>query len=238
MKRFRELIARIQERYPSDDFFAKFEQSCGAEPSIRSHYRSYNKALMLLDNKSWSVLSEKAINHFRDERKGQRKQGFFNQLNEAFAYRYLLRRGFKDIQFIKETKGKTPDISFVDRGTVGYCEVKTIGISDAEINRRETPGVHDGRVYFNLSVKIQRTLESDIREAWAQIHSVGENGLIFVLIRFDDIASDYYERNRKQLTEFCRIRRFENLVIKIDHRGSKGIRIKPRSAVSARCNSL
>ena len=238
MKRFRELVARIRERYPSDDFFSNFEQSCHADPSKRKHYRCYNEALMLLDNESWITLRGKAIKHFRDERKGQRKQGCFNQLNEAFAYRYLLRRGFQNIRFIKETKGKTPDISFVDRGTESYCEVKTIGISDAEINRRETRGAQDGGVYFNLSFKIQHTLESDIREAWAQIHSLGENGLIFVLIRFDDIAPDYYERNRKQLAEFCRSRGFENLIIKIDHRGNKGIRIKPRRAVGARCKSL
>jgi hypothetical protein len=238
MKRFRELVAHIRERYPSDNFFANFEQSCRAEPSRIKHYRSYNEALMLLDEESWSTLRDKAINHFRDERKGQRKQGFFNQLNEAFAYRYLLLQGFKNIRFIKETKEKTPDISFVDRGTESFCEVKTIGISDAEINRRETPAVHDSSVYFNLSIKIQRTLESDIREAWAQIYSLGKNGLVFILIRLDDIASDHYKRNRKQLAEFCRSRGFENLVIKIDHRGNRGIRIKPRRVVGGRRKSL
>jgi hypothetical protein len=225
MKRFRELISHIRQRYPSDDWVADYEQSCCAWPSARAHYRRYDDALMLLDDKSWSTLRDKAVAHFRDERKGQRKQGFFNQLNEAFAYGYLLRQGFKNIRFVDETKGKTPDISFVDRGIESFCEVKTIGISDVEIRRRETPGVHDGSVYFNLSAKIPLALESGVREAWAQIHSHGENGLVFALIRFDDIASDHYKRNRKQLVEFCRSRGFENLIIKINHLGNRGIRI-------------
>ena len=118
MKRFRELIAGIREKYHSDDFFENLEDSCRRERSRQKHYRSYNDALMLLDDESWSTLKEKAIEQFMNEREGQRKQGFFNQLNEAFAYRYLLRRGFENIRFIKETKERTPDIRFSDRGTV------------------------------------------------------------------------------------------------------------------------
>ena len=226
MKRFRDLITAVRDRFPDDDFFADFEHPCRLEPTIRKHYRCYNEALMLLDDESWSTLRDKALEHFRNERKGQRKQGFFNQLNEAFAYRYLRRRGFKNIRFIKEGKEKRPDIGFVDRGTKCYCEVKTIGISDDEISRRESRGIHDGSVYFNLSARLQKRLEADVRRAWAQIHSLGETGFVFIVVRFDDIAQDHYKRHRKQLAEFCRSRGFENLVIKIDHRGSKGIGIK------------
>jgi len=238
MRRFRELITAIRKKYSSDKFFADFEETYRLEPTRLRHYRSYDEALRLLDDESWKILEEKAIKHFKNERRGQRKEGFFNQLNEAFAYRYLLRRGCQNIRFIKEATEKTPDISFVDRGIEGYCEVKTIGLSDAEIRRRETPGIKDHNVYFDLSTKIKRTLEDDVRQAWEQIHSRGENGLVFILIRFDDIASDNDKRHRKQLIEFCRSRGFENLVLKIDHRGNKGIRIKGRLAVGTRYKSL
>jgi hypothetical protein len=233
MKRFRELIAAVRERFPADPFFADFEKSCRAEPSRRKHYRSYNDALMLLDNESWSTLKQKAIEQFPTEREGQRKQGFFTQLNEAFAYRYLVRRGIKTIRFVKEAKDKRPDISFLDRGTERYCEVKTIGISDDEISRRETRGVQDGNVYFNLSEGFLNKLAVDIDAARKQIHSLGENSLVFILIGFDDIAQDNRKRHRKQLAAFCQSRGFENLVIKMDHRGNSGIRIKPRLAVGA-----
>jgi hypothetical protein len=225
MKRFRELITDIRERYPADDFFADFEKSCRLEPYKKKHYRSYNDALMLLDNESWNILKEKAIEHFENERIGQRKQGFFNQLNESFAYRYLLCRGFKNVRFLKERKQKCPDIRFVDRGTESYCEVKTVGISDDEINRRSSKGAYDGEVYFNLSPGLENKLAAGIDRAWEQIHSLGENGLVFILIRIDDMALDHYVRNRNQLTEFCRSRGFENVVIKIGHRGSKRIEI-------------
>ena len=56
---------------PADPFFADFEKSCRAEPSRRKHYRSYNDALMLLDNESWSTLKQKAIEQFPTEREGQ-----------------------------------------------------------------------------------------------------------------------------------------------------------------------
>jgi hypothetical protein len=225
MKRFRELVADTRKRYPADDFFADFEKSCQLEPYKKRHYRSYNDALLLLDNESWNILKEKAIEHFVNEREGQRKQGFFNQLNEAFAYRYLLRKGLKNVRFIKEGKQKSPDIYFVDRGTESYCEVKTVGISDDEIIRRSSNGVHDAEVYFNLSTGFTNKLAANIDRAWEQIHSLGETGLVFILVRFDDMALDYYSRNRRQLTEFCRNRGFKNVVIKIGHRGSKIIRI-------------
>ncbi|MGA8409167.1 MAG: hypothetical protein WB680_18480, partial [Candidatus Acidiferrales bacterium] len=109
MKRFRELIAAVREKHPSDTFFADFESSCLREPLKRKHYRCYNDALMLLDDESWNILKEKAVKYFMVRREGQLKEGFFNQLNEAFAYRYLLHRGMENIRFVKEAKVKRPD---------------------------------------------------------------------------------------------------------------------------------
>ncbi len=67
---------------------------------------------MMLDDESWHILKEKALQHYFDHRKSQKTQGFFNQLNEAFAYRYLVNKGFKNIRFIKEDKNKRPDIEY------------------------------------------------------------------------------------------------------------------------------
>src|SRR6267143_826505 len=120
MKRFRELIADIRKKYPDDKFFVDFESSCRVEPAKARHYRSYDDALMLLDDMSWNILKGKAIEHFGNERDGQRKQGFFNQLNEAFAYRYLMRKGFGNVRFIEEGNRKRPDIRFVDRKKERY----------------------------------------------------------------------------------------------------------------------
>jgi hypothetical protein len=233
MKRFRELVRAARDRFPGDDFFADFESGSRLQPSRLKHYRPYNDALMLLDNKSWITLEEKALKHFRNERNGQRKQAFFNHLNEAFAYRHLLRRGFKNIRFIEEAKEKRPDLGFVDRGTECYCEVKTIGVSDDEIKRRETHGVQDGNVYFNLSPGFLNKLATTVETAWTQIRSLGEHGLVFILINSDDIAHDHDKRHRKQLTEFYQSQGFENLVIKMGYLGNRGIRINHRFAVGS-----
>ena len=126
---------------------------------------------------------------------------------------------------MEEGKEKSPDISFIDRGTKGYCEVKTVGISDDEINRRSSHRVYDCGAYFNLGIGFQNKLAADFDRAWEQIHSRGENGIVFIIVRFDDMVLDHYARYRRQLTDFCRLRGVENLVIKIGHRGNKIIRI-------------
>jgi hypothetical protein len=225
MRRILELISDVREKYCDDDFFADFEDSCQTEPKKR-HYLSYNRALMTLDNDSWNVLKCKAIQHFKDERIGQRKQAFFNQLNEAFAYRYLLRRGFKEVRFISEGRRKTPDIRFLDQGAAKYCEVKTLGISVDEINRREGSSVRGGEVYLLLSAGFLGKLANHVDLAWKQVRSIGEHGLVFVFIRFDDIALDHYPTYRRQLIQFAHNRNVENVVIKVGELGSTGICIK------------
>jgi hypothetical protein len=92
MKRIRELIATVTKKYPNDQFFADFEESCRINTAKRSWYRTYDIALQTLDKESWQILEEKAVKHFNDHRPGQLKQGFFHQLNEAFAYNYLVRQ--------------------------------------------------------------------------------------------------------------------------------------------------
>jgi hypothetical protein len=58
MKRFRELIIEVRNRYLVDDFFKDFENSCRTQPAKRKHYRSYDDALMLLGDESWNTLKD------------------------------------------------------------------------------------------------------------------------------------------------------------------------------------
>jgi hypothetical protein len=223
MKRISEIVAEIRNRYPKDDFFSDFERSC---PIERKHLRSYDEALMVLDDESWQILKEKALRHYLDERQGQRKQGFFNQLNESLAYRYLVQKGFECVRFIKEGKNQSPDISFEDRDTSGYCEVKTLGISDNEIQRRSSHSVYDGSEYLDLSPGFLAKLRCDFSQALDQIRSFGKKGLVFIIIRFDDIALYHYQRYRKQLLKYCRGQGFDSLFLKIGERGNKRICIR------------
>jgi len=215
MKRIREIIANIRHRYPNDDFFLNFEHSCRISQGKRNCYRAYNSALMVLDDDSWLILKSKALRHYFDHRNGQKKQGFFNQLNEAFAYRYLVTNGFDNVRFIKESKEKSPDIKFTGHDGQSYCEVKTLGISNDEINRRHITTVCDGSIHGNLSDEFLKKFCDAVNTAKRQICAFGPNGLVYVIIKFDDIALDYYKNYRKQLTTFSDIHGFDDLFVKI-----------------------
>jgi len=146
-------------------------------------------------------------------------------LNEAFAYRYLVRQGCSEVRLIKEDGTRSPDISFIIDKAQRYCEVKTLGISDDEIDRRTSGDVFDGRYYVHLSKSfLDKKFSDAITHANEQILSRGQ-GLIYVIMRFDDIALDYYENYKKQLIRFSIENRFDNLFIKIGLRGNKRISV-------------
>ncbi len=229
MKRILEIIADIRNRYPQDDFFANFEDSCKNCLDKEKCYRTYNGALKVLDAESWQILKDKVLNQFLNHRKGQTKQGFFNQLNEAFAYRYLVSKGFKDIRFIKEAEDKrSPDIKFSVNNTWCCCEVKTLGISDDEINRRDTMAAYDNSVYVSLTDGFLNKFHDAVNTARKQISAFGSDGLVYIIIEFDDGALDYYQNYRKQLISFLARQGFEDLFIQIGLLGSKSICITHR----------
>lgn len=232
MKRIYELITAVKSHHTNDGFFDNFAESCQLSPDKRKQYGIYNRAFMMLDDKSWLILKEKAIEHYYDHRNGQKKQGFFNQLNEAFAYRYLVNRGYNKVRFIKESKKKNnrrPDIEYIVNKDKYYCEVKTLGISDDEIKRRGTGSVIDGSVYYSLSDSfLDIKFKGAVCDAWTQINQLGKDGLAFILMRFDDIALDHYYHYRKQLISYSKKQGFQNLFIKIGLTGNRRICITSR----------
>ena len=125
------------------------------------------------------------MKHYPEYREGQKKQGFFNQLNEAFAYRYLVNsKGVENIQFLKEGRSKTPDIKFVVNNKQLYCEVKTLGISDDEIKHRKTSSSGDPIDEY-LSDGFLNKFKYAVESAWEQINSCGTNGLAYIHVNFD-----------------------------------------------------
>jgi hypothetical protein len=228
MRRILELIADVKRRYPNDGFFSNFEPSCQLSELKTKYYQAYNKALKVIDDESWQILKDKALQHYMDHRGGQKKQGLFNQLNEAFAYQYLVSKGFDNVRFIREEqRQKSPDIRFKVRDKQNYCEVKTLCISNDEISQRSEIGkVHDGLVYINLNYGFLNKFCHAVNHARQQIASMGSNGLVYIVIRFDDMALDYYDNYRKQLLNFSKVCGFDNLFIKIGEVGKMRIFIK------------
>lgn len=130
------------------------------------------------------------------------KQGFFNQLNEAFAYRHLVNRRFSHVEMVPEGRQTAPDIRYVDGSQVMHCEVKTLSISDDEIDRRASKSSHSN-VYAELSEGFLRKMGEAVAGAEQQIRSAGSGGLVYLVVNFDDIAQDYYKHSyRPQVRSF------------------------------------
>ena len=169
----------------------------------------------MLDEASWKTLRQKATMHFNDHRQGQIKQGFFNQLNEAFAYQLLHRLGHQDIRFVDELPHhETPDLSYRANGTLRHCEVKSIGISEDEIERR-TGAQAWKRPYASLNVEFFNQLDCNIGRAEAQIASAGTCGLVFIIVTFDDFTGTYYSTYRRQIEQHLQRHEAKDVFVKV-----------------------
>lgn len=223
MRRIRELISIIQKAHPTDAFFANIESTWETSRQARAQYAAYDRAMRMLDTSSWIELKTKAVRHFLDHRKGQLKQGFFNQLNEVFAYELLARRGCTDVQILQE-KGKTiPDIGFKFNGVPAHCEVKTIGISEEQLARWEKIQAFSGSIYSQLSDGFLKKLTNTLTSAQSQISSQGTTGLIYLIVLFDDFTLMYYERYREQILNTIQAHEAPNVYLKIGLLGQRRI---------------
>lgn len=204
MKRLNELIQKIITSGKDDGFFNQIEFDSVNQPLAYQWYKAYEQVFEYLDSESWNILSAKAIEHYKQRRDGQLKEAFYNQLNEAFAYQYLVMQGYDNVKFLDDTakKKKTPDLSYEINGKQFYCEVKSIGVSDDELYRSQSGESYEGSVYYSLDEGFFNKIKSKFNEASIQISEHGE-GLVFIYIpRFDDFTHMYYSYYREQIIKF------------------------------------
>jgi hypothetical protein len=79
-----------------------------------------------------------------------------------------------------------------------------------------------------LSLGFLNKFSDSVNEAKQKINAFGTNGLIYIIIIFDDFTLDYYQTYRKQLINFSEDQKFENLFIKIGLSGNRRILIEER----------
>jgi hypothetical protein len=233
MQRVLELVAEVTIRYPKDKFFANFRRSLATNKAKRSYYLTYERAFLHLDPLSWKALKGKALAHFRHHRDGQHKQGFFSQLSDAFAYRYLVRRGFADVRILREDGRTKPDIAYRSKGKQQFCEVKTINISTSEIERRSSGKYEDRGCYQQLGTGFLGKLASDLRVAQRQIEAQGATGIIFILVHFDDFTFDHYSSYRSQLCGFVRQCGYDEVYLKVGTQGHRHVYHRHPSPIGA-----
>ena len=227
MARVHDLIAAIRTAHPTDPFFHNFEASLRTDPLKRSYYAAYERAFSCLDDTSWTNLRSKAVAHSHEQRPKRVKAPLFDQLNDAFAYRWLVNRGFSQVTILPEdhrATQKSPDISFCGCGRELACDVKTLNVSNNELDRRCAPdyNIPDGTPanpkYYDWSTTFQKlhpTFFKKIDEAVAkgteQIRTRCKNGLVFILVHSDDYASTFYPEHRVCIASH--LRRFQDIAV-------------------------
>ena len=223
MQRMRELIAAVNQRHPTDLFFDGLDQTLLGSRQAHRMYNSYDRAFQCLDITSWEELKNKAIRHFLDHRPGQLKQGFFNQANDAFAYQLLRRQGCSEIRVLPEFGTKTPDIEYRKGETLAGCEVKTLGISEDLITRRDTMQVFSSSIYYELSPGYLNKFAKTITQAREQLLSCYPTGLVFLVVHFDDFTMAHYSTYRRQLKDAIAQQVETSIYVKIGLFGNRRI---------------
>ena len=215
MERVGELVADARRQHPDDDFFAGFEDRLFDSASMRGWYQRYEQAFASLPLAEWVCLRTKALEHFTDHRPGQRKQGFFFQLNEAFAYEYLVGQGYGDVRFVQECIARrTADLSYLALRRSCHCEVKSVGISDQEIARRSGDRA-SARPYATLGRGVLWKIESAIRDGRDQLAASGTSGLVYIDVMPDDFTRTHDKTFCVQLVHALKSAGCEDVVLRL-----------------------
>ena len=173
---------------PSDCYFHDLDELLKNEKSC---YTTLDNELNRLDEISWEFL-KKECSH--DLCQNNNKRGWtqlFNKLNEAKGYGYLVDKGCHIVEFIPTSKingVETPDLKGSNEEANFLCEVKTINLSDFEIQRRANGSVKE--VCYELNDGLRFQLSKVIDKAKSQLKSyqvVNVKGrIVFVVVYNDD----------------------------------------------------
>src|SRR6201987_2808321 len=126
------------------------------------HVREIESDLQRLDACGWELLKGDLVPLVKKRKHERGWQPLLNKLNEAKGYNHLVRIGCTDVQFLRRSSSRTPDL----KGRLGpstvLCEVKTINPSDNEFKSREDHSVRSIVIqlptgFFN---KLRSTLET------------------------------------------------------------------------------
>ena len=160
-----------------------------------------------LAERDWRALLQKVIPIFKRRHVvSGRDRGWqlaFDIFNEAEAYRWLASKGFADLQFIPELGNKrTPDIAAFYRQEKWLCEVKTVNLSDKEIELRTGTKVRESSDRLEdsfLNTKLKCLIEQAGRQF--ENHS-SERRLLIIIFNFDDSLHEFVESHLEQIQTY------------------------------------
>ncbi len=182
----------------------------------------YEDALQCLDSAAWEFIKEEATIKLTkwDEKNARGQQQLFDLLNEAMAYKYLLKEiGCLDIRFIprsskKTTPLKTPDLEGTLEHIKVICEVKTINISDDEaLTRREMssgfrprcnePPEKLGQAFCKKLTDKLAIAKKQI-EKYIEKYAIGNDtrNIVYIIINFDDMWDTRKEQYFQEIDNY------------------------------------
>jgi hypothetical protein len=195
-------IYEIRDAFPHPD---QLDASLAAIPRKLTIYREIEADLQALDELSWHFLKSELVSCRRDSKRGW--QSLFDKLNQAKAYRYLKGAGYTDIEFIPPSSlngCKTPDLRACRKSEKALCEVKTINVSDVEVQRRASGGVQ--AISDQLDPEFFDKLRSTLTAAESQIKAYesepATKKIAYVIVNFDDRFHEYANHYQNQIAEF------------------------------------
>jgi hypothetical protein len=190
--------------------FRDLERSLGELPQKLRQYRDVERDLQGLDTTAWTFLKEEVAPLLIAKNAVRSWEPVWNRLNQAKAYNYLKRSGYTHVAFIPPSavKGKkTPDLGATDGTAKALCEVKTLNISDIEVERRRAAGV--GAIEDQLNLHFLDKLGSTLRQAKAQLDAYDPQDeckkIAYLVINYDDVLHEYGMPYRLQIEQYLKL---------------------------------
>jgi hypothetical protein len=201
MPRVYELRDLIGDPSKSSEYFQDFDKSLSHFPYKKEVWLAREREFKRLDGESWQRLKDEARPYLSCYNpNGRAWEQLISIINQARAHNYLVDRGCSNVTFIQSEmkKGqKTPDLSAELGGQSMLCEVKTINVSDNELERRRSGMV--GALQMSLDENFLKKLDATITQAITQMKAFCEDNMVtrvvFIVLTFDDIfgeSSDTY----------------------------------------------
>jgi len=202
-----ELYELIPKGIESDQFyFPRFDKTIMLSPTAKFHFQLLENELSKLDKASWQLMKNEVKSLLVNKDPKRNWEQLISKLNEAKGYCYLKKIGCSSVQIIprsKENGIKTPDLEGTKFETVYLCEVKTINISDFEIEKRKVISARDAQ--YNLPPDFFDKFDSVVEKAKSQLLSykkgIISKKIIYFIINFDEPLSIYFECYRAEYKE-------------------------------------
>jgi len=182
------------------NYFEDFESELRS-PQAQSADKQLEVELEQLEDIAWQELKQKTLNYVAVKNERRAWSQLFDILDETKGYHYLKSEGCKKIHFIPECKGsKTPDIRAQCGRYIALLDVKTINVSDEEINylrynreHRDNPRLREPGLE-SIKQRIRRRIKDAVEQGRKQLFEYAERWcpadspkrmIIYIIIHLD-----------------------------------------------------